>query len=235
MKSQSKAITDCIQLAKSTQNDGDETKATLEKQNHLLGTQADQIVTMSSAITTLSTQTTELRNLLQTVLQSQMETFTAVLQFQQLQANMPPQIERQQPILFEDAHGRLAPFHLEFINSFPAFQAVLEVRFAQVPGLKKVKSLEYVMQDTASKKTLDLNKPWESIFRPGRKIIMSMLFQQVSYTQPKAPAVVSCPGCLQEVEDVNNRGHEQDTHTQWCVNTHYPTFISTRPSYWKLT
>lgn len=190
---------------------------------------------MSSTIASLSTQTTELQNLLRKVVQSQMETFTAVLQFQQLQANMPPQIERQQPILFEDAHGRLAPFHLEFIDSFAAFQAVLEVRFTQVPGLKKVKSLEYVMQDTASKKTLDLNKPWESIFRPGRKIIMSMLFQQVDYTQSRAPAVVSCPGCLQEVEDVNNGGHEQDTHIQWCVNTHYPTSLLTRPSNWKLT
>lgn len=190
---------------------------------------------MSSTIASLSTQTTELQNLLQKVVQSQMETFTAVLQFQQLQANMPPQIERQQPILFEDAHGRLAPFHLEFINSFAAFQAVLEVRFTQVPGLKKVKSLEYVMQDTASKKTLDLNKPWESIFRPGRKIIMSMLFQQVDFTQSRAPAVVSCPGCLQEVEDVNNGGHEQDTHIQWCVHTNYPTSLLTRPSNWKLT
>lgn len=174
---------------------------------------------------------TELQNLLQKVFQSQMETFTAVLQFQQLQANMPPQIERQQPILFEDAHGRLEPFHLEFINSFAAFQGFLELRFKQVPGLKKVKCMEYVIQDTASKKTLDLSKPWESIFRPGRRVIMSMLFQQVDSTQSRAPAVVSCPGCLQEVEYVNKGGHEQDTHTQWCVNTYYPTSLSTRPNY----
>jgi len=37
---------------------------------------------------------------------------------QKMQQNLPPQIDRQQPVLFEDAHGRIAPFHVEFINSF---------------------------------------------------------------------------------------------------------------------
>lgn len=167
-------------------------------------------MSISSTVAKLSSreQTTELQALVQKVLESNMKVFNTVLQIQQLQANLPPQVERQQPILFEDAHERLTPFHLEFINSFAAFQAVLEVRFSQVPGLKKVKGMEYALQDTTRKKALDLSRPWESIFRPGRKVIMSILFQQIKTT------VSSCPGCLKE--DVQNGDGEGDTHIQWC-------------------
>lgn len=96
--------------------------------------------------------------------------------------------------------------HVEFINSFAAFQAVLEVRFSEVPGLKKVKGLEYAMEETASKKSLDITKPWESIFRPGRKVIMSMLFEQVETT------ISSCPACFRE--EVQKKDDEI-THSQW--------------------
>lgn len=136
-----------------------------------------------------------------------MKTFNTVVQMQQLQSKLPPQIQLQQPVLFEDAHERLTPLHVEFINSFAAFQAVLEIRFSQVPGLKKVKGLEYTMEDTASRRSLDLSKPWESLFRPGRKVIMSMLFEQVETTMS------SCPGCFRETAQ---KGGCKNTHTQWC-------------------
>lgn len=148
---------------------------------------------------------------MQKVLEANMRTFNTVVQIQQLQSQLPPQITRQQPIIFEDAHERLTPFHLEFINSFAAFQAVLEVRFSEVPGLKKVKSLEYAIQDTASKKSLDISKPWESIFRPGRKVIMSMLFEQVETT------ISSCPACFR---DSVQKKDDENTHTQWYVQFH---------------
>lgn len=206
---QTETIEECAQLAKVAQDDGDETKALARKNNQLLATQADLIVTISSTVSNLASQqqTTGLQELVQRVLDSNMRIFKTVIQIQQLQANLPPQVERQQPILFEDAHERLSPFHVEFINSFAAFQAVLEVRFSQVPGLKKVKGLEYAMQDTASKKSLDMSRPWESIFRPGRKVIMSMLFQQAK------PTVSSCPGCFQE--DTRDRHADEDAHIQW--------------------
>lgn len=54
------------------------------------------------------------------------------------------------------------------------------------------------MQDTASKKSLDITKPWESITRPGRKVIMSMLFEQAE------AAISSCPACLRG--DVQKKG-----------------------------
>jgi hypothetical protein len=54
--------------------------------------------------------------------ETDMKIYTIVLDLQKLQQDLQPQIDRQQPVLFEDAHGRVAPFHVEFINSF-------EVRF----------------------------------------------------------------------------------------------------------
>lgn len=206
---QCKAINGCTQLAKGAQKVNDGTNALVTQNNQLLTAQAELIVTISSTVANLSStqqQTTGLENLVQRVLESNRKIFDTVMEMQQLQANIPPQIERQQPILFEDAHERLTPFHVEFINSFAAFQAVLEARFSQVPGLKKVKSLEYAMQDTASKKGLDINKPWESIMRPGRRVVMSMLFQQDDST------VSSCPGCFRD--NVQGDGGE-DTHIHW--------------------
>lgn len=50
--------------------------------------------------------------------------YTIVLDTQKLQSIIPPQIDRQQPVLFEDAHGRIAPFHVEFINCFEVDQLV---------------------------------------------------------------------------------------------------------------
>jgi hypothetical protein len=54
--------------------------------------------------------------------ETNMKIYSIVLDLQKLQHDLPAQIDRQQPVLFEDAHGRVAPFHVEFIISF-------EVRF----------------------------------------------------------------------------------------------------------
>lgn len=143
-----------------------------------------------------------------------------VARLEKVQSSLPPQVERQQPVLFEDAHARMFPFHLEFINSFAAFQAVLEVRFRDVPGLKKVSRLEYAMQDTASQKALDLaNKSWQSLFRPGRRVVMSMLFPQA-----EAPVSSSCPGRFTEDTTSGGGGGGGNAHIQWyaCLPSLHP-------------
>lgn len=203
---QSHKIDGSVQLANIARDDNEETKALIKHNRQLLNT---LITTISSNYSNLPTQqqTADVQKLMQKVLEANMRTFNTVVHIQQLQSKLPPQIQHQQAVLFEDAHERLTPLHVEFINSFAAFQAVLEVRFRQVPGLKKVKSLEYTMEDTASRRSLDLSKPWESLFRPGRKVIMSMLFEQVETT------LSSCPGCFRETAQ---KGACKNTHTQWC-------------------
>ncbi|KAK2597587.1 hypothetical protein N8I77_012365 [Diaporthe amygdali] len=194
VKLQNQTVNSCKDLVEKAQN---QTNA-LAKQNHqLLVSHSELIVSISSAVDKIThrqeaqtTETSELESLVTKVMESNMRIFATVLQMQQGLSQIPAQVDRQQPVIFEDAHGRLAPFHVEFINSFAAFQAVLEARFQDVPGLKKVRNREYTMQDVASKKMLDLNRPWESIFRPGRRANMSMVFE---YNEAMSS---SCPGCL---------------------------------------
>ena len=47
-----------------------------------------------------------------------MKIYSMIMDMQNIQCRLPPQVDRQQPVYFEDAHGRVAPFHVEFINSF---------------------------------------------------------------------------------------------------------------------
>jgi hypothetical protein len=79
----------------------------------------------------------------------------------QMQRNLPPQVLLQQPVILHDALGRIAPFHLEFINSAAALKAVLKVRFQHV-GLRKVITNEYGLRDANRQTDIDISKPWET-------------------------------------------------------------------------
>jgi hypothetical protein len=79
-----------------------------------------------------------------------------------MQRNVPPQVLLQQPVILHDALGRIAPFHLEFITSAAALQAVLKVRFENV-GLRKVVMNEYGLRDLARRNEINTSKPWESV------------------------------------------------------------------------
>lgn len=214
-QSQERALNTCMNLAQEAQTQAGETHGLVRENHRLLTLQADQIALITSAVARFidshqadSTEIDELQSLVTNVMDSNVKIFTTVLQMQQQLSSLPVQIDRQQPIIFEDAHGRLTPFHIEFINSFEVFQAVLEARFQDVPGLKKVKSHEYAMQDVASRRKIDLTRPWESIFRPGRRVNMSMVFQQNEAQSS------SCPGCLSTNTVV---GEDTNDDVQWSV------------------
>lgn len=85
----------------------------------------------------------------------------------QLQKNIPPQVLLQQPVILHDAIERIAPFHLEFINSAAALKAVLKIRFRHV-GLWKILANEYSFRDLNRKADIDLSKAWERNFLVGQ-------------------------------------------------------------------
>ena len=181
----------------------------LAKQNHnLLSTQADLIFMISQNIASCSTyqQAENLQLVILKVLDTNMKIYKIVSDIQTLQFQLPPQVDHQQPVYFEDAHGRIAPFYTEFISSFDAFQAVMEVRFYHVPGLKKVHNIEYTIQDSSSKRKLDLTASWDFIFLPGRTMTMSMVFRRPYVS------LSSCPGCQTENEIV---GSNIGSEIQW--------------------
>jgi hypothetical protein len=81
-----------------------------------------------------------------------------------LQRSPPPQVLLQKPVILHDALGRIAHFHLDFINSFPAFMAVLRIRFETV-GLQKIEREEFSLEEVARNRTINLKLPWNDVFR----------------------------------------------------------------------
>lgn len=156
-KLQEKSLSDCTQLLQAVHNETKEANVRSEQNQQTLINHTGLMETMSRTIAGLVSGQQEggLLSLIHNALQWNMKIFNSVTQLQQHLCSIPPQVERQQPILFEDAHGRLTPFHVEFINSYAVFQAVLEARFNNMPGMWKVRNLEYAVQDTRSKKILE--------------------------------------------------------------------------------
>src|SRR5436190_15734912 len=108
--------------------------------------------------------------------------------------NLPPQIMRQQPVIFRDALGRVAPIHLEWINSWEAFLAVLKVRFKE-RGLRKVENMEFALQRVGLHRDINMSESWEVAFCPGQEVNMSIVLHETCYaTSSLCPS--RCYGCF---------------------------------------
>lgn len=94
----------------------------------------------------------------------------------------------QEPVIFTDALGRVAPLHLELVNSWAVLESILGARFENLPGQRKIERKEYIFQDQKTDMDIDFSLPFESSFRPGRKVEMSVIFKQET-------TGTSCPGC----------------------------------------
>jgi hypothetical protein len=136
----------------------------------------------------------ELKTLMWKILTINFATYRTVVA---IQAGLPTHLERsliQEPFILEDAIGRIAPVHLQFIDSWDAFDAVLELRFRDVHGFAKVRKKEYTLQEHATGREIDRSRHWKSSFLPGQRIDMSLIFkQEMSRNQQSATA--SCPKC----------------------------------------
>ncbi|MCJ1465468.1 hypothetical protein MMC07_004086, partial [Pseudocyphellaria aurata] len=121
-----------------------------------------------------------------------------------IQMPIPPQVLLQRPVMLLDAFGKMAPFHLDFIDSLEAFIAVLKVRFRQAGvkqiGLSKLDKRQFSIQETRFKKSKDLSRPWSTIFQPGQEVDMSMVIHRFS-CRPG-----TCPGWSS-----SNEGGEEQT------------------------
>lgn len=130
-------------------------------------------------------------------------TYKAVLL---LQTALPSQLER---VLFddlfvlEDAIGRLILVHLRFVDSWQAFEAVLESRFRGIPGHDKIRRGEYVLQDRATGVEVSRKRHWDGAFVPKQTVDMSMVFESrtshIDSLDTSHEQVIfdqsTCPGC----------------------------------------
>lgn len=118
-----------------------------------------------------------------------------------LQARLPSSLERtlvDDPFILEDALGRKAPVHLQFIDSWDSLHAVLEIRFRRLQGAGKVARKEYVLQDCRTGQDITPSRPWAGAFLPGQRVNMSMVFKHVEHQGQSSTTddfSSTCPGC----------------------------------------
>lgn len=139
----------------------------------------------------------ELLSFMQNIWRINTMTYNAVAS---LQARIPAQLDRswtQSPVMLEDALGRVTPFHLEFIDSWDAFESVLEVRFRQLPGHRKIKQKEYALRANVINRDVDNSMAFNRCFLPGQHYDMSMIFNAER-------AQSSCPACLLDTGEASD-------------------------------
>ncbi|KAL4874857.1 hypothetical protein BJY04DRAFT_202946 [Aspergillus karnatakaensis] len=112
--------------------------------------------------------------------------------------NVQMQVERQQPVYFMDAVGRVTPFHLEFIRSLEAFITVLKENLRDYgPAAQMIEQGEFALFDAGTGRDIDLTRKWDTTFRPGQAIAMCMVFRRVGKPGNLCPSCkTDCPGSL---------------------------------------
>lgn len=150
----------------------------------------------------------ELKGFMQRIITINIATYNAVIA---IQGSLSGSLERsliQEPFILEDAIGRVSPIHMQFINSWEAFDSVLDKRFQNIQGHKKIKNKEYTLQEHASRKDIVRTRPWEGAFLPGQRVEMSLNFDS---SETGAVGGTSCPGCHREADD------SQGSDVLWSV------------------
>ena len=140
----------------------------------------------------------ELKNFMRKIVLTNVAIYQAVTE---IRSQLPSRLERclyQEPFLLEDAIGRIAPVHMQFISSWDAFDAVLESRFRNVPGYKMVQEKKYAIQESATKREIRRSQAWDASFLPGQKVVMSMLFDAA------ATSTTTCPRCQTPSTELQN-------------------------------
>jgi len=118
-----------------------------------------------------------------------------------IQSRIPRQISFSEPIVLEDAIGRVSHFHLDFIKSWEAFENILTLRFESVPGEIKVRRGEYSLENRSTGRDVNRSRPWDNCLIPGQRIDMSVIFNSPHRT-------TTCPNCQLRVEGECEKGLE---------------------------
>ena len=105
-------------------------------------------------------------------------TYSTVLSINDRLVSLSSQIILGQvPCILMDAIGRRTPLDLQFINSWEAFDAALEVRFRNLPGHEKVCRTEFTLVDVHSGKQIDRSRPWDGAIISGQYLRMEILLK----------------------------------------------------------
>jgi hypothetical protein len=104
--------------------------------------------------------------------------FQMVHDMQLFVRRIPGQVQRQQPVCLIDPFNRESPFHLEFIRSAEALLAVLKVNLKESGcGPEMIDRREFVIEESGTQTAIDIAGPWDTLFYPGQRVAMSMIFK----------------------------------------------------------
>ena len=120
-----------------------------------------------------------------------------------IQSSLPSHLERsldQEPWILEDAIGRISPIHFQFIETWEAFETVLEMRFIGAQGHRKVREKRYALQAYRANQDIDRSKPFKTAFVGGRRYQMSILFDAQRHSFYGS----HCPSCLTPSEGIRD-------------------------------
>lgn len=91
-------------------------------------------------------------------------------------------------------------------------KAVLQSNFESIPsGQRKIHNGEFVIQDAANGRLIDLSKDWAACFAPGQRVDMRMVFQRTIRKRNR------CPSC----QTPHRVQHGSDIQCQRCGLTFY--------------
>jgi hypothetical protein len=133
----------------------------------------------------------EIKDFMLRIIKINIATYNTVISIQGVISGGLERSLAHEPFILEDAIGRISPVHAQFINSWDAFEAVLDIRFRNIQGHTKVKRKEYTLQEHSTKREISRTRPWEGAFLPGQRINMSMVFN----SKKQASSGTSCPSC----------------------------------------
>ena len=128
-----------------------------------------KLTCMSNTLFGLSSQVQDCLNTVRHGIRVSICVFQAFLTLQRLiLLTIPGQIDCQKPVFLNDAAGRFAPFHLEFIRSKKALLSVLCDNFATFGrATRRIRDGDFSLHDKYTKKDINLDRRWEECFTPG--------------------------------------------------------------------
>lgn len=145
---------------------------------------------ISDTLSTISAHAKDCLENTRRIISVNVRVFQVILDIQNHLKNIPGQVERQQPVYLNDALGRYAPFHLEFIRSSEALVSVLSINFKVIgSAAEKIQNGDFTIHDKHTKQDIELSRSWEEFFAPGQHVEMSMIFDR-----PKGCTNL-CPKC----------------------------------------
>ncbi|KAL9109190.1 MAG: hypothetical protein Q9227_006115 [Pyrenula ochraceoflavens] len=145
--------------------------------------------TITSKVRWLQRVSLDIQHHVRRILSTTTATYRVMLDVQaSIQSNLGRSLV-QEPCILEDAIGRVAPVHTQFVNSWEAFEAVLELQFKNFDDSGIIQDRQYILLEHTNKQEIIRSRPFEDVFLPGKKILMSVVLENEAIQEP------SCPRC----------------------------------------